>query len=179
MSLNILPADTVVFFTPQDVIIISPLPDICANGPIDQPLHCANSPWNCCIRRGRRPRRPVDRSHKQDQVHVIWHDHIFIHGQTGDVVGRPDILIHDFSDFRQPDLRAAEGVGPYAGCVGQGIGSIGPCDGGQQALLVMGADGDEVSTGGGIVKCLQSRIFADRQFLRGAPLRGGMAYQCR
>ena len=87
--IDVLPPDTVVVFIPQDVIIISPLPDICANGPIDQPLHCANSPWNCCIRRGRRPRRPVDRSHKQDLVHVIWHDHIFIHGQTGDVVGRP------------------------------------------------------------------------------------------
>ena len=67
------------------------------------------------IRRGRRPRRPFYPRlvNSQQNVNMIWHNHIFLNLDTWNAVSREDISFCSFSVSRQSGIRGVEGAAPY------------------------------------------------------------------
>ncbi len=79
---------------------------------------------------------------------MIWHDDIIVNGNIG-IDGR-DVLdgeINDLSQSGEMQFRRAAGSRPYG-------------DGGENAALFVGADGDEIGAGGGVIVFRQADLFS-------------------
>lgn len=51
--------------------------------------------------------------HQQDQMNVVWHDHIFIQPDTHRLIGGQELIFHQFAQGGQLHLRGVEDAAPY------------------------------------------------------------------
>ena len=98
--LNIFPNLVVILLIADHMVVVGPLKNNRSNISMRKQLACRNNMRNYCIRRGRRPRRPIYHRfvNLQDQMDMIWHDNIFIHFNARDAIAVYDMLLRNFTD---------------------------------------------------------------------------------
>ena len=127
---DVVPVQEEVGFIPQNVVIISPLPELRAAVPVGEAFEGRDHPWNRHICRGRRPRRPL--VYQKEEMYMVGHDDRMLHRHPGIIPPQiTDIPIDHLPRSGQNRLWGVEDAAPYN-------------NGAQQRRAVFGTKSDEI-----------------------------------
>ena len=124
------------------MIVIGPLEDLISDLRMAEPLESRYKMGNNRICRGLCHRNLVSKCsiYHKNEMDMIWHDNVFIHMDTGNMIPIYQMAMNDLSCPRQGNMRGVEGAAPYNA----------PKD----TFSFFGTNGDEIRAGRAVVKVL-------------------------